>query len=214
MPILDSSSPHLLISLSRSRNIRFVIVFICILLFPFPSDAHLVTTGAGPFYDGSAHFFVTFDEILPVIALSLFAGLRGTRSARWVLAILFLGWLGGGIFGRFFPMNETPFWFQTILLLGTGILLASDWKISASITWIISGFIAITLGFWNGSAMAAAGGGMLAVIGTAASALIVSVFGMALAVKLSEGWTRIALRVAGSWIAALGLLSLGWALRK
>jgi hypothetical protein len=55
---------------------------------------------------------------------------------------------------------------------------------------------------------------MLAVIGSAVSALIVTVLGTALAVKMSNGWTRIALRVAGSWIAALGLLSLGWALRK
>lgn len=194
--------------------IRFSILVGCILLFPFPSDAHLVTTGAGPFYDGSAHFFVTFGEILPVIALSLFAGLRSTRSARWTLAILLLGWVSGGFIGRFFLVSETPFAFQAILLLGTGILLASDWKISSLSTWIISGVIAISLGIWNGSAMEAAGGGMLAVLGSAVSALIVAVFSMALAVKLSEGWTRIALRVAGSWIAALGLLSLGWSLRK
>jgi hypothetical protein len=32
-------------------------------------------------------------------------------------------------------------------------------------------------------------------------------------VALRAPWTRIAVRVAGSWIAAIGLLLAGWALR-
>jgi hypothetical protein len=32
-------------------------------------------------------------------------------------------------------------------------------------------------------------------------------------VSLHQQWTRIAVRVAGSWMAAIGLLMLGWALR-
>ena len=35
----------------------------------------------------------------------------------------------------------------------------------------------------------------------------------ALVVALRAPWTRIAVRVAGSWIAAIGLLLLGWSLR-
>jgi hypothetical protein len=33
-------------------------------------------------------------------------------------------------------------------------------------------------------------------------------------VQLRQPWTRIAVRVVGSWIAASGLLMLGWATRK
>ena len=36
----------------------------------------------------------------------------------------------------------------------------------------------------------------------------------AFVVGLRAGWARIALRVAGSWIAACGLLLLGWAARS
>ena len=32
-------------------------------------------------------------------------------------------------------------------------------------------------------------------------------------VSLRAGWARIAVRVAGSWVAAIGLLMLGWSLR-
>ena len=35
----------------------------------------------------------------------------------------------------------------------------------------------------------------------------------ALVVALRAPWTRIAVRVAGSWIAAIGLLLLGWSFR-
>ena len=38
-------------------------------------------------------------------------------------------------------------------------------------------------------------------------------FAAAITVALRAPWARIAARVAGSWIAALGLLSLGWLLR-
>jgi hypothetical protein len=33
-------------------------------------------------------------------------------------------------------------------------------------------------------------------------------------VRLHASWARIAVRVAGSWIAASGLLMLGWAVHK
>jgi hydrogenase/urease accessory protein HupE len=176
--------------------------------------AHLVSTGAGPFYDGTAHFFITFEELLPVIALSFFAGLRGTRSARFTIAIIPIAWIIAGFVGVMFPTKQPPVILSTLLLLLPGILLASDWKLPGLPVFAIASLFGLILGFVNGAAMAEAGSGMFAVTGAASSALIVSVFGAALAVKLSSGWTRIVLRVAGSWLAALGLLTLGWALRK
>ncbi len=62
---------------------------------PLPAQAHLVTTGAGPFYDGAAHFFLSFEELLPVLALALLAGLRGARYGRWLIAVLPPAWLLG-----------------------------------------------------------------------------------------------------------------------
>ena len=52
---------------------------------PSAAHAHLTNTGLGPFYDGLAHPFPTADEVLPVLARSLFAGLRGTRFGQTVL---------------------------------------------------------------------------------------------------------------------------------
>jgi urease accessory protein len=39
------------------------------LAIPRHAHAHLVTTGVGPFYDGVAHFVVSIEELLPVLAL-------------------------------------------------------------------------------------------------------------------------------------------------
>ena len=192
------------------RN-RFWYLGFLVLLFPQLAHAHLVSTGAGPFYDGSAHFFVSFEEILPVIALSLYAGLRGTRYARWTLVIVPACWILGSGIGMRIP--DTPlFLVSTVLLLLCGVLLASDWKISVAAYCWIAAVISALLGFVNGVAMRSAGAS--AVLGAVIAALIIAVFASALAVKLSAGWTRIAIRVAGSWLAALGLLSLGWSIRS
>jgi hypothetical protein len=48
------------------------------------AHAHLMNTGFGPFYDGLTHLFVTPEDLLPVIALALLAGLRGPRFGRAV----------------------------------------------------------------------------------------------------------------------------------
>ena len=181
-----------------------------LLLLSQNADAHLVSTGAGPFYDGSAHFFLTFEEILPVIALSLFAGLRGPRYGRWMIAVLPLCWIIGGILG-FSKSVSLPGFITGLVMLITGALLAADWKLSIKIVIGIVGFFGLLLGFLNGIGMQ--NGSIIEIIGSATAAFIVAVLCAALAVVLNHGWTRIALRVAGSWVTALGLLVLGWSMK-
>ncbi|HZY02753.1 MAG TPA: hypothetical protein VFF02_04585, partial [Anaeromyxobacteraceae bacterium] len=68
-------------------------------------------------------------------------------------------------------------------------------------------------GYLNGSAMAQAGLGALGLLGIVASVFVLAALGAALVVGVRAPWGRVAVRVAGSWIAAIGLLSLGWSLR-
>jgi urease accessory protein len=197
-------------SLFGKRFLSTVIAAFALLLLSGIADAHLVSTGAGPFYDGTAHFFLTFEEILPVIALSLFAGLRGPRYGRWMIAVLPLCWIVGGILGisKSVPL---PAFITGFVLLITGALLAIDWKLSLKIVIGITALFSLLLGFLNGIGMP--DGSILEIIGSSTAALIVAVLCAALAVALNHGWTRIALRVAGSWVTALGLLVLGWSLK-
>lgn len=54
---------------------------------------------------------------------------------------------------------------------------------------------------------------LVAAVGLAAAVIVVVVIVAALVVRLRAQWARVAVRVAGSWIAASGLLMLGWTLR-
>jgi hypothetical protein len=42
---------------------------------------------------------------------------------------------------------------------------------------------------------------------------VLGTLGSALVVSLKKHWARIVMRVAGSWVAAVGLLMSGWAMR-
>ena len=50
-------------------------------MFALPAEAHLNSTGMGPFYDGLIHFLMSPEDIVPVLALALLAGLRGASLA-------------------------------------------------------------------------------------------------------------------------------------
>ena len=52
------------------------------LLSPTPAFAHLVTTGMGPVYDGIGHLLLTPEDLVPVFAIALYAGLRGAVAGR------------------------------------------------------------------------------------------------------------------------------------
>jgi urease accessory protein len=173
---------------------------------------HLVSTGVGPFYDGAAHFFLSFEEVLPVLALALLGGLRGPRAGRWVLAVLPPVWIAGGLAGLSRPA-AAPTLVTMALVFVPAVLVAADRKLPLAAVVVLVASVGLWVGFWNGTAMAASGAGVTAVLGGASGALLLATLVAALAASQKTGWPRIALRVAGSWIAALGLLALGWTLK-
>jgi hydrogenase/urease accessory protein HupE len=77
----------------------------------------------------------------------------------------------------------------------------------------LSSLIGLVHGLANGAAFADSDSGVVAVAGIAAAVTILTLLTAALAVSLRAAWTRIALRVGGSWIAAVGMLMLGWLLQ-
>ena len=53
-----------------------------------------------------------------------------------------------------------------------------------------------------------------ALLGMSAAVFVLVALASAFAVPLQARWTRVAVQVAGSWIAATGLLLIGWAARS
>jgi urease accessory protein len=183
------------------------------LLFPFRAEAHLPSVGLGPFYDGLFHFLMSPDDAIPVFALALLAGQHGGAYARRVLFVLPAAWIGGGLLGLVIGSSRsTALTCISFLLLGG--LVAANAQVSIKMTTAFTILIGAFHGYLNGSGMGHSSDGALALLGIVfavyASLAIVS----SLVVPLRRQWVLIAVRVVGSWIAASGLLMLGWALRK
>jgi hydrogenase/urease accessory protein HupE len=176
------------------------------------AHAHLVETGLGPVYDGIAHFALTPEDLIPALALAVLAGLRGTDHARRAIFVLTLAWLLAGLFGASAKVS-LPNSLSWVPLIVLGGLVAADFRLPAAATTALAAALGLFLGLANGYAMAQAGPGVRGVVGIVGAVFVVTTLGAACAVAWQSGWLRIAWRVAGSWIAASGLLLLGWSLR-
>jgi hypothetical protein len=62
----------------------------------------------------------------------------------------------------------------------------------------------------SGVEMQVAGIGLVGILGTVGTLFALASLVTGLVMSLERPWTRIAVRVAGSWIVAVGLLYLGW----
>jgi hydrogenase/urease accessory protein HupE len=183
------------------------------LLGAIPAEAHLNTTGMGPLYDGLMHFLMSPEDIIPVLALALLAGLRGASHGRRALFAIPTAWLVGGLTGiSASAANPHPFvaagWF---LLLGT--LLAGNAKLSVRVTTAIASLLGLYHGYLNGTGMGTSTDAAVALLGLVFAVFVMVALTAAFVIRLRAEWARIAVRVAGSWIAATGLLMLGWAVR-
>jgi urease accessory protein len=93
-----------------------------------------------------------------------------------------------------------------------GALVAGDVRLSLrGVVALVIG-VGLLHGYANGVAFRGPGG-TLGLIGVAALTFVVVALLAAFVVSLAVAWARVAVRVAGSWIAASGLLLLGWSLR-
>lgn len=181
------------------------------------AEAHLVSTGLGPIYDGIGHLFLSPEDLLPLVALALLAGLRGARASRHVLWMLPLAWAIGGVAG--IMTGGADLWTTipaSALLLSLGGLVAADRPLPDRLVVIAGGLTGVLLGFFDGLAMSAAAidTALLQVAGIVLTTFVLAALLSALVIGLRDSWARIVVRVAGSWIAATGLLLLGWSLRS
>lgn len=177
-----------------------------------PAEAHLVQTGFGAFYDGVAHLAITPSDLLIVVALALLAGQRGPRAARLAVIAFPLAWLIGGLIGARWTIDANLTWISTLSLLTTGALIALDARIRARGVLLLACVIGMLHGLVNGVSMAPAGAGTLAIIGSVVGVACLTTALSAEITALHAGWPRIAVRAAGSWITATGMLMFGWLL--
>ena len=188
-----------------------VLALAALLCIPSRASAHLVTTGMGPVYDGIAHLFQSPDDIVPVIAMALYAGLRGASAGRRTMFLLPLAWFVGGLAGSHFP-SEIALPLPAVSFVVLGGLVAADLRMPDAGVVVLAILLGLVHGFLNGALMQP-GPATSGLIGIMTVLFVLVTLGSALVLSLKKYWARVVVRVAGSWVAAVGLLMFGWAMR-
>ena len=182
-------------------------------LLPSPAEAHLVTTGLGPIYDGISHVLVSPDDLVPIVAMSLLAGLNGQAAGRRTLFALTSAWLVGGTAGFVVGSTMVPSAATTASFLVLGVLAAIDRRLSPTVVTALAMAVGLLHGWLNGVALAESQREAIGLVGIGAMTFVLVALVSAFVVSVRAVWARMAMRVAGSWVAAIGLLMLGWSLR-
>ena len=125
--------------------------------------AHLVTTGLGPLFDGIGHLAVTPEDLLPVVALALLAGLGGKPYARTVLFTVVGAWLVGGILGLALGW-AAPLAATGLSFLVLGGLVAVDRPLNVTVGVVLALGLGLVHGQMNGAEMGTAGLGVVGLL--------------------------------------------------
>jgi hydrogenase/urease accessory protein HupE len=158
------------------------------------------------------HFLTSPEDLVPALALALLAGLRGAAHSRRTMFTLPAAWLLGGLAGlSTASVSAGPLaaacWF---VLLGG--LVVADAKLSLRSMTLLGAVLGLVHGTLNGTGMGLSAAAVVALLGLAGTVFVVIALVAALCVALRSPWARVAVRAVGSWIAASGLLLLGWTL--
>ena len=194
------------------RKIKFACVAVA-LATASPAHAHLMNTGFGPFYDGLSHLFVTPEDLLPVIALALLGGQLGPRFGRAVLFTLPLSWIVGSFAGGLMPPALTFSVATAVVTIGLGVLVAINKPLPMPLVVGLAALLGLLHGSLNGTELSSQHSIGLVTAGVATALFVLVALLAAQVTVIRATWMRVAVQVGGSWIAAAGLLMLGWAVR-
>ncbi len=179
-----------------------------ILLFPQTAHAHLVSARFGDFYAGMWHPLSALEHLLPMLALSLLAAQQGVSIARRVVFDFCAALLAGTTLASIWPAFQAVTWPNLASFVVLGILVASAARPAPKVMRAMSIGFGLTHGYANGLAVAPSTLTHLFVPGVAMAGVVLLTLVSAVAVSARLEWQKIGMRVAGSWIAAIGLLML------
>lgn len=192
-----------------------IAVAIAVLAAPFDAQAHLVTTRLGDFYDGAVHPLLGIEDLLPWLALAILTGFQGGRRARWLLPIFPAGLLIGGWIGTFGPdLGAVPI-VDVALVALMGLAIATAITVPTPVLIGLAAIVSLAHGYQNGQAVSGVNDPLLFVLGVTAIGYVIVSLASAAIIAFLDGrgeWRSIAVRASGSWVAAIGVMALGFRL--
>ena len=170
-------------------------------------QAHAISTDLGDFYGGLLHPATAPEHLLPMVALGLLAGQHSPEVGRRGLLLFLIGLAFGLGSSLIDPDWVVPARLNELSILVAGGLVAAAWRLPALLPLLVLVF-GWSHGYGNGTALVDGISQGLFLGGVMVSGLILFSLPTGIVIPLKAEWSRVAVRVVGSWIAATGLLLL------
>ncbi len=175
--------------------------------FSSPAAAHLVSTRFGEYYSGLLHPLTTMMHLVPWIAMGLLAAVQGKMNTRRNVLMFPLAVAVGVVVGALLPGFSAPTAINLASIVALGAVLALARPMPSRVFYGLSLLIGVSHGYANSVIDLGTWDFALYVAGVATAAyLLITLLGAGSIVLLRHGWGLIAVRAAGSWILAIGLL--------
>lgn len=177
--------------------------------------AHSLFEGAGDFYSGMLHPLTALEHVLPFFAFGLLAGQHAERG-RAMLPLFALSLVVGALASLGLGALPGLDLLNVAAVLVLGALVAVGRPPPPAAYAALAGLFGLSHGYANGLAIEPEVRWYVFIPGVGLAGLVVTALGFLVAESVARrrsAWLPITVRVAGSWIAAIGLLVLATTLR-
>lgn len=189
---------------------RVLIVASATVLLPQAAQAHSAFEGAGNFYGGLLHPLLVPAEALSIAAAALLMGTSGLRHSQAGVLATAVGLAIGLTVMQLHPVDRDLTSVLLAVALLAGVAVAGGLRPAVP----IAATLVFVIGFAVGADAAPESGKMserlAATAGTIAGGTFLTAAIAVLALGREVFWQRIAIRIGGSWIAAISMLYLAW----
>lgn len=191
-----------------NRPFRIVLVLaVSVVVLQSCAFAHPMK-GVGDFYAGMLHPLTTMDTVLPLVALSLLAGQQQRETAVKIIAAFPAALAAGTLLIAFRPVPTSLATFELLITAAAGLLIALARTFPSWMPVGLSMFIGLSIGWSNGAEITTEISAVRFVAGLSMVGLLAITYGVGLLRHLKMEWAQVAVRVVGSWLAAVGILVL------
>jgi hydrogenase/urease accessory protein HupE len=149
------------------------------------------------------------EHLLPILGLSLLAGQYGPRRARWVLLLFPLGLLVGATLAGYVEPLWPIIWFNRLSIVAVGLFVAAAVRLPLPVLGTTACVLGLSHGVENTADVSSSIAMHLFLPGVVVAGVAMVAIFAAITVLMDVPWQRIAVRVVGSWIAAIGIMVLG-----
>jgi urease accessory protein len=178
------------------------------ILCPAGAHAHLVDARFGDFYAGLIHPLTALEHVFPIVAVGLLAGQQGAKNARLVLGVFAAALLVGVVLGKGADGTQLLIYVNGASFVVVGGLVAIARRLPAWVLTAVAGLFGLSHGYANGAAMRPEMAVLNFDAGVVSAGLVVVSLGAGIVLSLERPWSKVAVRVVGSWIAAIGMMTL------